>query len=245
MKYYVIITAGGVGRRMGAKLPKQFLKLGGKPILQRTIELFISFPHQPQVVEYARENGMEFEMEILLVLPPSHIEIWKDYYNSHNLMFPHTIVGGGLTRFHSVRAALDAVPDNAVVAVHDGVRPIVPSDLLLELLTYPLSEKCAGVVPALRVFDSMRKKSYSETGQLTATAPVSREDFILVQTPQVFDSTRLKLAYKKPYSPAFTDDATVLENSGYKFDIIDGSRFNLKITTPDDLKFAQLLIDEE
>ena len=230
MKYYVVITAGGVGRRMKAGIPKQFLDLDGKPILLRTIELFTS---------------LDLPLEIVLVLPPSHIEMWKEYYNSHNLMFPHTIVPGGITRFHSVRSALEVIPDGAVVAVHDGVRPIVPQELLMELLTYPIDEKCAGVIPVVTVVESMRKKIVDKDGRQIGTHPVTRENYMLVQTPQVFDSTRLKLAYKKPYSPAFTDDATVMESSGYCFDTVEGSKFNLKITTQDDLRFARLLLPED
>ena len=229
MKYYAVITAGGVGKRMKSKTPKQFLDLGGKPVLLRTIELFTT---------------LDMDVEIVLVLPPGHVDIWKDYYNRHNLIFPHTIVTGGITRFHSVRAALEAVPDGAVVAVHDGVRPIVPQSLIEELFTYPMDEKCAGVIPAVAVVESMRKKMFDPEGRQTGSRPVTREDYLLVQTPQVFDSTRLKLAYKKPYSPDFTDDATVMESSGYNFDIIEGSKFNLKITTKEDLKFANLLIRE-
>jgi len=230
MNYYAVITAGGVGKRMKSRVPKQFLDLEGKPILLRTIELFTS---------------LDFPVEIVLVLPPSHIDLWKDYYNKHNLIFPHTIVAGGLTRFHSVRAALEVIPDGAVVAVHDGVRPIVPKTLLEDLFTYPLNDRCAGVIPAVKVVESMREREFSQDGKESGSHPVVRENYLLVQTPQVFDSTRLKLAYKKPYSPTFTDDATVMESSGYAFDIIEGSKFNLKITTQDDLNFARLLLSRD
>lgn len=227
MEYYAVISAGGVGKRMKARVPKQFLDLEGKPILVRTVELF---------------GSLDFPVNVILVLPPSHIDEWKDCCNRYNVMVPHRIVAGGLTRFHSVRAALEIVPDGAVVAVHDGVRPIVPPELLNRLFTYPLSEKCAGVIPVLNVVESMRRKVYSEDGEVAGTTPVVREDYLLVQTPQVFDSTRLKLAYKKPYSPSFTDDASVMESSGYSFDTVEGSRFNIKITNPEDLGFASRLL---
>ena len=113
---------------------------------------------------------------------------------------------------------------------------------MAKLFKYPITEKCAGVIPVLPVVESMRKKQYAEDGAVAGTSPVTREDYLLVQTPQVFDSTRLKLAYKKPYSPSFTDDASVMESSGYIFDTIEGSRFNIKITTPEDLKYASRLL---
>lgn len=227
MEYYAVITAGGVGKRMKARVPKQFLELDGKPILLRTLELF---------------SGLDVPVKIVLVLPSSHIEEWKETYNRSGSTVPHAIVAGGLTRFHSVRAALETIPDGAVVAVHDGVRPIVPQDLLNRLLTYPLTEECSGVIPVLNIVESMRRKKYSESGEVVGTNPVTREDYLLVQTPQVFDSTRLKLAYKKPYSPSFTDDASVMESSGYSFDTIEGSRSNIKITNPEDLAFATRLL---
>ena len=227
MEYYAVITAGGVGKRMKSRVPKQFLSLDGKAILLRTLELF---------------SALDIPVKIVLTLPSSHIEEWKESYNKSGSTVPHSIVPGGLTRFHSVRAALDTIPDGAVVAVHDGVRPIVPPELLTRLFTYPFSGKCAGVIPVLSVVESMRRKVYSETGEVVGTTPVTREDYLLVQTPQVFDSTRLKLAYKKPYSPSFTDDASVMESSGYGFDTIEGSRFNIKITNPEDLDFASRLI---
>ena len=199
MEYYAVITAGGVGKRMKSRVPKQFLELDGKPILLRTVELF---------------SRLDFPVNVVLVLPPSHIEEWKEIYNKSNIMIPHRIVPGGITRFHSVRSAVETIPDGAVVAVHDGVRPIVPVELLAKLFKYPITEKCAGVIPVIQVVESMRKKLYGEGGEVEGTFPVTREDYLLVQTPQVFDSTKLKLAYKKPYSPSFTDDASVMESSG-------------------------------
>jgi 2-C-methyl-D-erythritol 4-phosphate cytidylyltransferase len=227
MEYYAVITAGGVGKRMKSRVPKQFLELDGKPILLRTVELF---------------SRLVFPVNVVLVLPPSHIEEWKEIYNKSNIMIPHRIVPGGITRFHSVRSAVETIPDGAVVAVHDGVRPIVPVELLAKLFKYPITEKCAGVIPVIQVVESMRKKLYGEGGEVEGTFPVTREDYLLVQTPQVFDSTRLKLAYKKPYSPSFTDDASVMESSGYSFSTVEGSRFNIKITTQEDLKYAARLL---
>jgi 2-C-methyl-D-erythritol 4-phosphate cytidylyltransferase len=225
-KYYAIITAGGSGTRMGSMVPKQFLELAGKPILLRTLELF---------------TELDREVEMILVLPPRYIKNWQDYCVKNQLWFKHVIVEGGLTRFHSVKAALEFVPDNAVVAVHDGVRPFVPRELVQEMLDYDFSEKYAGIIPILPMVDSMREKILDSEGEMIGSRPVPRDNYFIVQTPQVFDSTRLKRAYKKPYSPTFTDDATVIESAGYSVDTCEGSRLNLKITTPEDLKEANII----
>ncbi len=237
MKRYAIITAGGSGTRMGAKVPKQFLELDGKPILLRTIELFTKLGFSE---EEFRKN-QDFEVEIILVLPHDYIETWQKYCVSHDLWFRHTLVEGGFTRFHSVRAALQMVPDGAVVAVHDGVRPFVPGEMIKRMFRYEFDENVAGVIPAMPVVESMRRKIPAADGQSFSTISANREDFILVQTPQVFDSTRLRLAYKRPYSPKFTDDASVMESYGCKLDIIEGSKLNLKITTQSDLLLARAI----
>ncbi len=237
MKRYAIITAGGSGTRMGAKVPKQFLELDGKPILLRTIELFTKLPF----TEEEFRKGENFETDIILVLPHDHIEGWQKYCVSHDLWFKHTIVEGGITRFHSVRAALHMVPDGAIVAVHDGVRPFVTNEMIKKMMRYEFDENVAGVIPVMPVVESMRRKIFDADGNEIATASANRDDYILVQTPQVFDSTRLKLSYKKPYSPKFTDDASVMESSGYKLDTIEGSKLNLKITTQADLLLARAI----
>lgn len=237
MKRYAIITAGGTGTRMGAKVPKQFLELDGKPILLKTIELFTKLRFSEE--EFRKKQ--DFEVEIILVLPHDHIETWQRYCVSHDLWFKHTLVEGGITRFHSVRAALQMVPDGAVVAVHDGVRPFVPGEMIKRMLRYEFNESIAGVVPVMPVVESVRRKISDADGRVISTVSANREDFILVQTPQVFDSTRLKLAYKRPYSSRFTDDASVMESSGCKLDTIEGSRLNLKITTQSDLLLARAI----
>lgn len=228
-KVYAIITAGGSGRRMGGSIAKQFLELGGKPILLRTIELF---------------RSLSFDVEIILVLPPQYKEYWKGYCVTNNLWFKHTLVSGGITRFHSVKNALELVPDGAVVAVHDGVRPFVPKQMLERLLTFDLKAAgAAGVIPVMPSIESMRKKSYDNAGNLTGAACVDRDDYMFVQTPQVFDSTSLKEAYKQAYSPNFTDDASVVESKGYKVVFDSGSRFNIKITTPEDIKLGEIILN--
>src|SRR5574344_344125 len=227
-KYYAIITAGGSGTRMGSMIPKQFLELGGKPILLRALELF---------------TNLDREVNLILGLPSGYIKKWQDYCLENHFWVKHVIVQGGVTRFHSVREALDLVPDDAVVVVHDGVRPFVPKDLIKGMMDYEFTDKVAGIIPVLSMTDSMREKVLDKEGEMVSSRPVARENYFMVQTPQVFDSTRLKMAYKNPYSPAFTDDATVIESAGYLVDTCDGSRLNLKITTPEDLKDAKIIYD--
>jgi 2-C-methyl-D-erythritol 4-phosphate cytidylyltransferase len=229
---YVIITGGGVGRRMGGKVAKQFLVLEGKPILLRTIELFKKW----------RED-----VHIILVLPSEYKEYWKQYCVENDLWFKHIIVSGGITRFHSVKNALKHVPNGAVVAVHDAVRPFVPQQMLENLLDFKINlspdNKTCGVIPVMSSIESMREKSFDVDGRVTNTFTVNRDHYLFVQTPQVFDSTVLKKCYEKAYSPVFTDDASVVESGGYKVATVEGSRFNLKITTPEDLKMAEIIMN--
>ena len=225
---YVIITAGGVGKRMGGKTAKQFIELEGKPVLLRTIEMFRS----------AVPN-----VNIILTLPQEYKEYWRNYCFEHNLWFRHTVVSGGITRFHSVKNALEYVPEGAVVAVHDGVRPFVPARMLSSLLKYDFArEGVAGVIPVMPSIESMRIRTYGEDGMPDGSRTVNRDEYMFVQTPQVFDSTILKECYKKAYSPTFTDDASVVESSGYKVATAEGSRFNIKLTTPEDLVMARIFL---
>lgn len=228
---YVIITAGGAGLRMGGDIAKQFIQLDGKPILLRTIEMFRKW----------RED-----VNIILVLPSEYKDYWKRYCMEHNLWFKHIIVSGGITRFHSVRNALKHVPDHALVAVHDGVRPFVPAEMLNRLLLAERwlneKEKICGMIPVMPSIESMREKVPDAGGKSISTVTVDRDKYLFVQTPQVFDSTILKIGYKSAYSPAFTDDASVVESCGYKVATLPGSRFNIKITTPEDLTMAEIIL---
>ena len=227
-KTYVIITAGGVGKRMGGKTAKQFIELEGKPVLLRTIEMF---------------RGLSPDINIILTLPQEYKESWRNYCFENGLWFRHTIVSGGITRFHSVKNALEHVPEGAVVAVHDGVRPFVPHEMLVSLLGYNFAkEGVAGVIPVMPSIESMRIRTYGEDGMPNGSRTVNRDEYMFVQTPQVFDSTILKDCYKKPYSPTFTDDASVVESNGYKVATSPGSRFNIKLTTPEDLVMARIFL---
>ncbi|MBQ5827630.1 MAG: 2-C-methyl-D-erythritol 4-phosphate cytidylyltransferase [Bacteroidales bacterium] len=225
---YVIVTAGGVGRRMGGNMAQQFLELEGKPVLLRTIEML--------------RNALP-TVNVILTLPQEYKEYWRNYCFDNNLWFRHTVVSGGITRFHSVKNALEHVPQGAVVAVHDGVRPFVPKEMLHTLLNYDFAkEDVAGVIPVMPSIESMRMWTYGQDGMPDGSKTVNRDEYMFVQTPQVFDSTILKECYKKPYSPEFTDDASVVESCGYKVATAPGSRFNIKLTTPEDLVMARIFL---
>lgn len=228
---YIIITAGGVGRRMGGKTAKQFIELEGKPVLLRTIDMFRKW--------YPNAN-------IILTLPQEYKEYWRNYCFENNLWFKHIIASGGITRFHSVKNALEYVPDGALVAVHDGVRPFVPKRVLASLFGFDFAkEGVAGVIPVMPSIESMRIYTYGADGMPDGSRTVNRDEYMFVQTPQVFDSTILKECYKKPYSPAFTDDASVVESNGYRVATTQGSRFNIKLTTPEDLLLARMFLSLE
>lgn len=212
-KIYIIIVAGGSGSRMGASLPKQFLELDGVPILQRTIEKFVSAVP---------------EAKIITVLPKSHIGTWKDMCIANALDCPQVIVEGGITRFHSVQNALKKVPDGAIVMVHDGVRPLVSVGLIKSLVEKMQTERA--LVPVVPVVDTLA----TDDGTY-----LDRRRIRAVQTPQVFFSEDIKEAYTRAYDISFTDDASVLMKTGIPVTFVEGERFNIKITTPEDLVLAE------
>lgn len=220
MKRHAVIVAGGQGVRMGADRPKQFLEIGGKPILRHTIERFQAY--DPKI-------------DIILVLPEAQKDWWRDYCRQTGFLERYTMVSGGITRFHSVQNALRFVSDDGRVAIHDGVRPLLSAALLERL--FEAAEKYPAVIPAVPVVESVRRKEDEEV-----SVPVSRDGLVLVQTPQLFDARLLKDAYRQPFSPAFTDDASVFEAAGGTVHIVPGDRINLKITTPDDLGLAAALL---
>lgn len=219
MKRYAVIVAGGRGVRMGADRPKQFLDLGGKPVLRRTVECFLDF--DPAI-------------ELVIVLPRDGREWWLDYCRRTGFLERWSMVTGGITRFHSVQNALRYVGDEGLVAVHDGVRPLLRRELLERL--FAEADSCGAVIPAVPVTDSLRRVS----GE--GSVPVDRESLVRVQTPQVFSCKVLKEAYLQPFSTAFTDDASVVEASGKSIKIVPGDSINLKITTPGDMTLAESLL---
>lgn len=219
---YVIIVAGGKGLRMGGDIPKQFLPVGGKPVLMRTLERF-------------REYSPT--LSIILVLPKAQQEYWKELCREYSFTIEHTIANGGETRFHSVQNGLSLIPDNeqGVVGVHDGVRPFVSTEVIQRC--YETARTAKAVIPVTPVVETLRYVGGKGTDR-----NVLRSDFRLVQTPQTFDIQLLKRANLQEYSEAFTDDASVVEGIGATVTMVDGNRENIKITTPFDLKIAEALI---
>ena len=219
-RIFVIIVAGGSGQRMGAGIPKQFLLLDRKPILQRTIERFAD----------AFDDA-----KFLVVLPEEHIDTWKGLCERYSLGCPHTIVRGGISRYQSVRNALEKVPDGALVMIHDGVRPFASEDLLKRMVASMDETLCRALVPVLPMTDTLR--STEQDSQV-----IDRSKILRVQTPQVFFSEDIKAAYRGPFDMSFTDDASVAERFGVKIKTIPGESFNIKITTPEDMVFAKAIL---
>ena len=221
MERYIIIVAGGKGLRMGGELPKQFIPVGGMPILMRTMRTF-----------YEADR----DMHIILVLPVAQQEYWRGLCEEYRFDIPHRIADGGETRFHSVKNGLSLVPDDAegVVGVHDGVRPFVAAEVIRNC--YQTAFEQGTAVPVIPVVETMRQLLPEGDSQT-----VDRNLYRLVQTPQVFRISLLKEAFRQPYQPQFTDDASVVEELGHRIVLTDGNRENIKITTPPDLSYAEYL----
>ena len=232
---YIIVVAGGKGLRMGGEIPKQFLPVGGKPVLMRTLERF-------------REYSPE--LRIILVLPEAQQDYWRQLCREYRFTVEHTIANGGDTRFHSVKNGLALIPDDAqgVVGVHDGVRPFVSTDVIGRC--YEAARTLEAVIPVTPVVETLRYVGHQtdddkSTLHGNATSKnVLRSDYRLVQTPQTFTVSLLKRAYALPYTDAFTDDASVVEALGHNVSMVDGNRENIKITTPFDLVIAEALVSK-
>ena len=218
---YIIIVAGGKGLRMGSDIPKQFLPIGGKPVLMRTLERFRQYSPT---------------LQIILVLPKAQQEYWQKLCKEYAFDIDCQLADGGETRFHSVQNGLAKIPDNAqgVVGVHDGVRPFPSIDVIRNC--YETAREKKAVIPVIPVVETVRHLK----GDTSVTVP--RNDYRLVQTPQTFDIQLLKAANRQPYNDGFTDDASVVEAFGFNITLVEGNRENIKITTPYDLKIAEVLI---
>jgi 2-C-methyl-D-erythritol 4-phosphate cytidylyltransferase len=218
---YIIIVAGGKGLRMGSDIPKQFLPIGGKPVLMRTLERFRQYSPT---------------LQIILVLPKAQQDYWQKLCKEYAFDIDYQLADGGETRFHSVQNGLAKIPDNAqgVVGVHDGVRPFPSIDVIRNC--YETAREKKAVIPVIPVVETVRHLK----GDTSVTVP--RNDYRLVQTPQTFDIQLLKAANRQPYNDGFTDDASVVEAFGFNITLVEGNRENIKITTPYDLKIAEVLI---
>lgn len=218
-KNYAIIVAGGSGTRMQSAVPKQFLLLNGLPVLMHTLQAFYNSEPRPQLI---------------LVLPEAYHTYWMHLCAEHHFKLPYQLVSGGDTRFQSVKNGLNLVPDEALVAVHDAVRPLVSTTIIED--AYREANIQGAVVVAVKSRDSVRQLRDGQTQSLL------RNEIYLVQTPQTFKAGLLKAAYERPYEDSFTDDASVAEQAGYKIHIVEGSYQNFKITFPEDIAIAQMLM---
>lgn len=223
MTRYAIIVAGGSGTRFGGEVPKQFQQLCGRPVLMHTIDKFAAAG-----------------AEVTLVLPQAHHTLWQELCERYNYPTPHKVATGGASRFESVRNGLATLSlnDGDVVAVHDGVRPLVSIDLIER--TYKTAHTTGSAIPAITPSDSIRM--IDEDG---ASHQLLRSNLRAVQTPQTFDASLLKGAYDVEFSPLFTDDASVVEAAGHKVTLVDGQPSNIKITHPVDLIVAERLMNDE
>lgn len=221
---HVIIVAGGKGLRMGAELPKQFLPIGGKPVLMHTIRKFRAYSE---------------DLNIVVVLPHDQQDYWRKLCEKHSFDIKHTVVDGGETRFHSSLNGIQALNCNAgdVVAIHDGVRPFVSQDVIAR--SFEEARRSGACIPTLPVTDTLRYVGSDKVGH-----NVLRNNYRIVQTPQTFRADVLCKAFAQPYRDSFTDDASVAEASGFSVTMIEGNRENIKITTPFDLAVAATLLSQ-
>ena len=222
MKKYLIVVAGGSGTRMKSNVPKQFMLLKKKPVLMHTLSVFHEF---------------DADLKIILVIPFEHQSEWSALCNQYNFEIPHMVTRGGESRFHSVKNGLDTIQEDGLVAIHDGVRPLVSFENISNV--FKTAELRGNAVPCIRLNDSIRKVDGENSEAL------NREHYRLIQTPQCFHVSKIKKAYTQDYSSLFTDCASVLENIGEKIFLVEGNFENIKITTPGDLLVAEGLMNKQ
>ena len=223
MDKYIVIVAGGRGTRIGGDIPKQFMPLCRKPVLMHTIE---------------RMAAAEPQARLIVVLPADQCEQWHRLCREHGYCREHLVVEGGCDRFHSVLNALHHVPDGVLVAIHDGVRPLVSGSVVRQ--AFATAARCGAAIPVAPVTESLREVEADGSSHA-----VERIRYRNVQTPQTFASTPLKRAYEAPCRPEFTDDASVFEAAGHEVTLIEGNRENIKITFRQDLALAEMLLSDK
>jgi 2-C-methyl-D-erythritol 4-phosphate cytidylyltransferase len=216
---YVIIVAGGSGQRMLSEIPKQFLTIAEKPVLLYSLETFAEAI--PDII-------------IILVLPEKHFEIWEKIIKEQNVSIKHSLVAGGETRSQSVLNGLKLITGSGLVAIHDGVRPIITPELIRNL--FSRASLFGSAIPAIPVTDTVRQIQGDQS------VLIDRNQLRLVQTPQVFKSDILHKAYEKYGSGSYTDDATAVEKSGFKIHLCEGDPQNIKLTNPLDILIAEAIL---
>ncbi|HCN84158.1 MAG TPA: 2-C-methyl-D-erythritol 4-phosphate cytidylyltransferase [Sphingobacteriaceae bacterium] len=222
MNYYALIVAGGSGSRMNSDIPKQFLLLHQKPVLMHTIEAFYHSDLKP---------------EIIVALHKDYFKYWNDLCKIHNFNIPHKLVEGGTERFHSVKNGLKELKEKSIVAIHDALRPLISNDLITR--SFHEAREKGTAVAAVPSRDSIRQL------QNDTSIALDRKTIFIVQTPQVFWSDALKVAYQQDFDSSFTDDASVVEKAGIKINLIQGELLNIKITYPEDIRIAELFFKEK
>lgn len=227
-KKYFIVVAGGLGLRLKSDIPKQFIPICGKPILMRTLE---------------RLHQYSNDINIILVLPKQHQDYWRLLCSEYNFAIAHKVVDGGKERFFSVKNALDSIDisEDAIVGIHDGVRPFV--DLSVIEKCFETAQLKGNAIPAVNPVESVRFGKEDIKNDIKTIA-YNRNLVWLVQTPQCFDLKILKEAYNQPFNKRFTDDASVVESIGYRVNLVEGNRENIKITNPLDIAYAELLFND-
>jgi 2-C-methyl-D-erythritol 4-phosphate cytidylyltransferase len=218
MSFSIIITAGGIGRRMNSTVPKQFIEVNGLPILMHTIKRFYDY---------------DSSCEIILTLPEDWLIYWSEMRIKYNFQIPHHVVSGGVERYDSIKNALDHC-HTEIIGVHDGVRPLVSMETIHRCLE--LVKKEGAVIPVLGLKESIRKME----GEFSIA--LERKEYFTVQTPQFFTFDILNKAYHLPFHDKITDDASLVEEAGFKISLVEGNEENIKVTTPFDLKIINLFI---
>lgn len=221
MRKAAVLVAGGKGTRMGGPISKQYLPIGGKPILMHTLEVFFK---------------VDPETELILVIPELDFDYWNELVETFEFKIPHQVIAGGNSRFQSVKNGLNAITfEGGLVAIHDGVRPFVKPSVIES--SFEEAAKTGSGIAVVALKDSIRKltddgKSFYQ----------ERQYFRLVQTPQTFQLEKIRKAFQVTEIPQFTDDATVYEHQGWQVSLISGNPENIKITTPEDMDYAEFLL---
>ncbi len=216
---YAVIAAAGIGTRMNTGIPKQFLKLGSLPVLMHSLRVFYEYSHA---------------IGIILVLQESEIERWNILCRKYNFKVPHRITAGGSSRFQSVKNGLSLIGPKGLVAIHDGVRPLVEKEIIAA--SFKIAAIHGSAIAAVRLKESIRETDKDKT------KAVDRSRFRVIQTPQTFKVPLIRKAYEREEDEEFTDDASVAEKAGLTISLFEGSYSNIKITTAEDLILAKALL---